>query len=156
VKPQSTTDLQSAYRMSVFITFSMMVSLVVYAAVVQIVRLGDRAPIASGALQVIRIVIFVSGLVVFVAARVARRAMLRKTAADGLEVLLGRLARASVVTSAFSEAPAVLGLALFFVGGVRTDFYAMALLSLVMFAMYFPRISVWKDWLGPAQHEQRA
>ena len=142
--------------MSVFITFSMMVSLVVYAAVVQIVRLGDRAPIASSTLQIVRLAIFVAGLVVFVAARVARRAMLRKTADDGLEVLLGRLARASVVTSALSEAPAVLGLALFFVGGVRTDFYVMALLSLAMFAMYFPRMSVWKDWQGTAQYERRA
>jgi hypothetical protein len=142
--------------MSVFITFSMMVSLVVYVVVVEIIRLGDRAPIAPGVLQVVRLASFAAGLAVFVAARVARRAMLRKTPTDPLEVLLARLTRVSVVTAALSEAPAVLGLALFFVGGRRTDFYVMAVLSVVMFAMYFPRMSVWKDWLGTAQYERRA
>jgi len=155
VRPQSTTDLQSAYRMSVFITFSMMVSLVVYAVVVQIVRLGDGGSIAPGVLQIVRLAVFVAGLAVFAAARIARRVALRKAPEDGLEALLARMTRASIVTAALSEAPAVLGLALYFVGGVRTDFYAMAVVSLVMFAMYFPRMSAWKDWLGTAQYERR-
>ncbi len=156
MKPQSTTDLQAAYRASVFITFSMLASLVVYAAVVQIIHLGDRAPVAPDTLKIVRLAVFVAGLAVFVAARVARRAMLRKKPTDGLEILLARLTRASVVTAALSEVPAVLGLAVRFIGGVRTDFYAMAVISLVMFAMYFPRISVWKDWLGTAQYDRPA
>ena len=94
-------------------------------------------------------------LAVFVAARFVRRSLFRGGATDGLDVILPRLLRASVIAAALSEAPAVMGLALFFVGGARTDFYTMALLSLVMFAMYFPRMSAWKDSLGTAQYEHR-
>jgi hypothetical protein len=155
VKPTSTTDLQNAYRVAVFITFSMMVSLVVYAVIVQLVPIGDRSSIEARTLRVVRFAVFAAGLAVFVAARFVRRSFFRKGPTDGLDVLLPRLLRAAVIAAALSEAPAVMGLALFFVGGARTDFYAMALLSLVMFAMYFPRMSAWKDSLGTAQYERR-
>lgn len=155
MNPTPTTDVRNAYRVAVFITFSMMVSLVVYAAIVQLVPIGDRSSIAPRTLQVVRLAVFAAGLAVFIAARFVRRSLFRGGPTDGLDVILPRLLRASVIAAALSEAPAVMGLALFFVGGARTDFYAMALLSLVMFAMYFPRMSAWKDGLGTAQYEHR-
>jgi hypothetical protein len=40
---------------------------------------------------------------------------------------------------------------LFIIGGQRGDFYMLGLMSLVMFAVYFPRMSQWNDWLGSAK-----
>jgi hypothetical protein len=96
------------------------------------------------------------GVLLIPVARVMRGALLRKSPADGLDTLLSKLTRASLVTSVLSEAPAVLGLVLFFIGGRREDFYILVLVSIVMFALSFPRMSAWKEWLGTAQRERRA
>ena len=156
MKPQATTDLQTAYRMSVFITFSMMASLVVYAVVVELVNLRARALVPVERLDVIRMAVVAVGVLLIPVARVVRGALLRRSPADGLDALLSRLTRASLVASVLSEAPAVLGLVLFFVSGRREDFYILVLVSIVMFALNFPRMSAWKEWLGTAQHDRRA
>jgi hypothetical protein len=153
---QPTTDLSAVYRTSVFLTLSMMASLVAYAAVVELINFRGRAVVPIERLDVIRVAVAAVGISLFVVARVVRKAMLRKSPADAVEVLLPRLARATMVTSAISETPAVMGVLLFFIGGKRVDFYLMALVSLAMFTAYFPRMSVWKDWLGPVRYEPRA
>jgi hypothetical protein len=127
----------------------MMMGLVLYAVVVELVNLRPRALVRVDNLDAVRLVIFAIGVLMLPAARVVRGALLRRSPADGLEVCLARLTRASLFAAALSEAPAVLGLALFFIDGRRQDFYLMILMSIAMFALNFPRLSAWREWLGP-------
>lgn len=137
--------------MAVLITLAMLSSLVVYATIVEILRSSAAAVRGVENLGVIRVIFFVLGAVHFLTARIFREVMLRKKPGESIEKLLSRLTRASIFTSALCEVPAVLGLVLFIIGGQRGDFYMLGLMSLVMFAVYFPRMSQWNDWLGSAK-----
>jgi hypothetical protein len=58
-----------------------------------------------------------------------------------------RLMTAAVVTYAFCESIAVLGLILYFLGGSPTDFYVFMLISLFFFSVYFPKYGRWGEWM---------
>jgi hypothetical protein len=58
-----------------------------------------------------------------------------------------RLMTAAVITYAFCESIAVLGLILYFLGGSPTDFYVFMLISLFFFSVYFPKYSRWEEWM---------
>jgi hypothetical protein len=58
-----------------------------------------------------------------------------------------RLMTAAVITYALCELIAVLGLALFFLGGSSTDFYVFMLISLFFFSVYFPKYGRWEEWM---------
>lgn len=47
-----------------------------------------------------------------------------------------------------SEAPGILGLILFLLGGLNIDFYLLLFASLLLVFMYFPRRSGWEEWLS--------
>jgi len=64
--------------------------------------------------------------------------------------LVQRLVTASVVALALCESSAIYGLVLFLLGGQRADFYGFAAFSLLGFAMYFPRRSLWEAWAPQA------
>jgi hypothetical protein len=59
--------------------------------------------------------------------------------------LVQRLFTERLVDLVLSESIAVYGLVLFLLGGRPLDFYGFAALSLVAFAVYFPRLSQWED-----------
>lgn len=73
-----------------------------------------------------------------------KRLLLRKTPADTMETLTLRLRVSSIITLAISEAPALYGLALYFSGGTRLDFYIFAGFSLMLLTIFFPRLSQWE------------
>ena len=44
--------------------------------------------------------------------------------------------------------PAIIGLVLFFLGGLYKDFYVLLFVSLVLIFMYFPRLKNWEAYLA--------
>jgi hypothetical protein len=80
--------------------------------------------------------------------RLAARSALRVRPGEDQRGLVSRLSRASVVTSALAEIPAVLGLVLFLLTGLSRDFYPLLFVSLFLEFMYFPRLRVWQDLAG--------
>jgi len=54
---------------------------------------------------------------------------------------------AAVITYAFCESIAVLGLVLYFLGGRPTDFYVFMLISLFFFSVYFPKYGWLEEWI---------
>jgi len=54
---------------------------------------------------------------------------------------------AAVITYAFCESIAVLGLVLYFLGGSSTDFYVFMVISLFFFSVYFPKYERWEEWM---------
>jgi hypothetical protein len=53
----------------------------------------------------------------------------------------------TTVTYALCESIAIYGLILFLIGGRRFDFYSLVILSLIFFAVTFPRYAQWEEWL---------
>jgi hypothetical protein len=58
-----------------------------------------------------------------------------------------RLVTLSIVRLAICEGVAVLGVALFLLGGRWADFCGLAVASLAAFAFNFPRRTLWEDWM---------
>jgi hypothetical protein len=75
-----------------------------------------------------------------------RRALLTRARAEAVATQPGRLVTTAVITAALAETPAILGLVLFMVFGLRADFYALLALSLALQAVYFPRLDGWREW----------
>ncbi len=57
-----------------------------------------------------------------------------------------RLVSASTISFALCEAIAIYGLVLFLINGARRDFYIFFCLSLLAFAVHFPREERWLEW----------
>lgn len=53
----------------------------------------------------------------------------------------------SIITAAICESPAILGLVLFMLTGIKRDFYFLLIVSLFLLFMYFPRYSHWQEEL---------
>ena len=149
-----TPDAEVACRRAQVLGVSLLLSLGVYAYVLRVIA-AQHAPFIGFApsidLRVLR--------VVFAVLAVADLAMLRfitphilagprpgATAARGSTVT-PRLLTLSIVRLAICEAVAVLGVALFLLGGRWADFCGFAVASLAAFAFNFPRRTLWEDWM---------
>ncbi len=140
--------LRSAFR-TLRVTYAGMVaSLGVYWLVVRLTRTVGAIPAGRGAYNEadwLRYPLWVvgAGLVVLVLAiRVwlLRPAMVRQRAlGTDAQAYLNAIFGAHVVVFALAEIPAILGLALYFVGGYLRDFGIMSALALCAFAAVFPR-----------------
>lgn len=75
-----------------------------------------------------------------------RRALLARSGAEGATAQSRRLITTAVITAALAEMPAILGLVLFMLLGLGGDFFALFALSLVLQAVYFPRLDGWREW----------
>jgi len=100
------------------------------------VRLGNRLSV--------RYAFFLAAAAAVVLIRVLNAAGLRRRKTAPPEAFLGRLRSVALLTLALAEAPALLGLALFLVGGYNVDFYGLMFVSLILLFMYFPRIRTWE------------
>jgi len=105
-------------------------------------RLGDRLSV--------RYAFYLAAAAAVVLIRVLNAVGLRRKKAASPEAFLGRLKTVALLTLALAEAPALLGLALFIVGGYNVDFYGLMFVSLILLFMYFPRARTWEACLQNA------
>jgi hypothetical protein len=105
-------------------------------------RIGDRLAVRYG--------FYLAAAAAVVLIRVLNALGLRRTKAASPEALLGRLRTVALLTLALAEVPALLGLALFLVGGYNLDFYGLLFVSLILLFMYFPRPRTWEAHLQNA------
>jgi hypothetical protein len=141
--------LETAYRNAVITCGAMAASTVLYVVAVAIVSIS-QAPFEGFAGQMqpagLRIALwtvaaFVAGLI-----GIVRRTLLGRSPAGDEVAQARRLVGTSITIAALAEVPAVLGLVLFMLSGIRGDFYALFVLSLVLQAVYFPRLEGWRQW----------
>lgn len=141
--------LEAAYRNAAIICGAMTASTLLYAAVVAVVSVSQapfegfagQSQASSLRIALWTVAVLEAGLIGF-----ARRALLARSRAEDSATQVGRLFTASVVTAAAAEIPAILGLVLFMLFGLRGDFYALFALSLALEAIYFPRLDGWREW----------
>jgi hypothetical protein len=142
--------LQTTYRTLQVTYAGMLSSLGVYWVVVMLIRKVGAIPASRSSYdetEWLRYPLYALGAGLFGLVLVLRQYLLsphrvreRATGSDA-PAYLNAIFAVHVIVFALAEIPAVLGLALYFLGGFLTDFYAMAAFSLGAFAAVFPRRS---------------
>ncbi len=141
--------LEAAHRNAVIICGAMAASTVLYALVVVGIGLtqapfeGFGGPAGHSNL---RVALWTAALAEAGLIGLARRALLARSRGEGAAAQARRLITTSVITAAFAEVPAILGLVLFMLWGLSGDFYALFALALALQAIYFPRLDGWREW----------
>lgn len=146
--PGSSQRLRASFRTLRVIYFGMLSSLLVYWIVVMLTRKVGSIPEGRGAYTEtdwLRYPLYVVGAGLTVLVAVLRRRLLepamvreRATGSDA-QSWLNAIVTAFVIIFALAEIPAILGLALYFVGGYLTDFWVMSVFTLFAFASAYPR-----------------
>lgn len=118
-------------------------AIVLYTVVVEaLVARGYAAPLPGGPLKY---AFYVLAAAAFPALKLAgaRLGARKATAAETARALTAL----SIVKAAAAELPAIAGLLLFLVTGLRADFYVLAVVALGLEIYHFPRLSAWEEKL---------
>jgi hypothetical protein len=135
---------------------AMVGSILVYWIVVQAIRKVGQIPRGRdifAAVDWLRYPLYVLGVAACVAVLVTRRRLFdpenvaRRARGQNLPEVLSALTSNQVLVFAVGEVPVILGLALYFVGGYLLDFYILAGLSAVAFALAYPSAVEWEQVL---------
>ena len=141
--------LETAYRNAAITCGAMLASTLLYPVAAVIVGLalapfeGFVGPTLPPGL---RIALWTTAIIVAGLMGIVRRALLGTSPAGDTAGQARRLVSTSVTIAALAEVPAILGLVLFMLSGLRGDFYVLFVLSLVLQAVYFPRLDGWRQW----------
>ena len=147
----SPEKLSRMFRTALFVAGAVLVALPLYVLAVEILkrsgaRLGLELP--AEALAPFRYALYGAAVVAVILLRVLRGVILRKNPDDSPDRLAHKLLQASILTSALSEVPALLGVVLYLAAGFYRDFYILLIVSLFLMFMFFPRYRNWADWAG--------
>jgi F0F1-type ATP synthase membrane subunit c/vacuolar-type H+-ATPase subunit K len=166
MQPIRNDELRKAYKITAFIGLAMFASLVVYAAVVELIKkqnapFGGFGPLPPDVFSTLRYALLGVVVVEFFAIRLLNRLMLSgkvplrssaMTVPFAPEVQ--RLVTAAIVTYALCESVAIYGLVLFLIQGNTSDFYFFLALSFACFGIYFPKYSAWEEWIAERERER--
>ena len=145
----SSVGLETAYRNAAITCGAILASTLLYPVAVAIVTIY-QAPFEGFAGQTlpasVRIALWTAAASVAGLIGIVRRALLRRSRAGNEEAQARRLVSTALTIAALAELPAVLGLVLFMLSGMRVDFYALFVLSVALQAIYFPRLEGWRQW----------
>jgi hypothetical protein len=146
-------EMRTHLRAAVVVGMAIIISLVVYLALVEVLRSvlkpfrGFAAASAGGGGQTLRLALFGAAAIVVLLILVLRHSLFRVPAASDPAAAYRRLQGASFMVLVLGEIPAVLGLALFLIAGDYVDFYALFFASLVLTFINYPRRAAWEDAL---------
>ncbi len=142
--------LKDAYRTCRLVGVAVMASLLVYAVIVATGQVWHKpflGPLRVAHSLILRYAFYGAAIAIVVVTRILNSLMMRTSVRDDQNALIRKLSRTAVVSMSLGEGPAVLGLALFLLGGFSRDFYMLLAVSLVLEFMYFPRLRNWQDFI---------
>jgi F0F1-type ATP synthase membrane subunit c/vacuolar-type H+-ATPase subunit K len=139
-------ELKRVYRLATIIGIAMISSLFIYVFVVEFIKVNVNINInlPSSMADFLRYLFFAIAIVEFLLIRFLRSHMISGPSSPAK---IQKLFSMAVITYALCESVAIYGLILFLIGGRRFDFYSLMILSLIFFAIYFPRYAQWEEWL---------
>jgi len=143
-------ELRAHLRPATLVGAAILGCLVIYLVLVEVLRLVLKPFSGFGALsqqQPVRLAAYGLGVLVVLFILLFRNRLFGRRPEEDRLTALRRLQRAWIIVLVLGEVPAVLGLALFLIGGQTSDFRALLLVSLVLTFMNFPRSSAWEEWL---------
>ena len=144
------SGLRKAYRTSSLVGAAVIASLFLYAVVVEVGRAWLKPFLGFARVEnalVLRYAFYTAAIVIVISSRILNSLILRKSRQDDPKAIIRKLSLAAIVSMALGEGPAVMGLALFLLGGFSRDFYMLLIVSLFLEFMYFPRLRNWEDYL---------
>ena len=147
------------YRMATVIGYGMIGTLLIFTAVVETLKAmnhGTEGFLPPSALELLRYLLLGMTFIEFFMIRIVRKMILsgggRMSAlsnqGDPLLSKVQKLFTAAIVTFALCESAGIYGLVLFIIGGSSFDFYLFVFLSLVLFAVTFPKYPQWEEWVN--------
>jgi hypothetical protein len=141
--------LETAYRNAAITCGAMLASTLLYpvAAIIVGLSLAPFEGFVGPAMPIgLRVALWTAAIVVAGLMGIVRRALLGTSPVGDTAGQARRLVSTSITIAALAEVPAILGLVLFMLSGLRGDFYVLFVLSLVLQAVYFPRLDGWRQW----------
>ncbi len=154
-------DLKSRYRKAVFIWIDMVFSIFIYALAVEIMKrnsafLKPTSPLQEGGMPVFILLIF--AILTLFMIKYIHNQILHSVPSDNpagsKNPLAPRLLKASLVSNIICESVAIYGLILFGLTKNPFDFYIFMVLSLVYFALSFPRYTQWEEWIQETERKE--
>jgi hypothetical protein len=167
MQTQSDEELRKAYKITVIIGVFMMSSLLVYAAVVELIKkefapFAGFSPLPDDQVTMLRYALLGLAAVAFFLIRYLKRVMPTPKSPSGISQIYGQYSpevqkcmTVEIVTFALCESVAIYGLVLFLIQGNSMDFYVFLLLSLFYFAIYFPRFGTWEEFMKEKEKAER-
>jgi hypothetical protein len=139
-------ELKKTYRMAVFIGVAMILSVLIYAALVELLK-ANLKPFKgfspTSTMEILKYLFFAVAVAEFFVIRFIRGRVL---AIEGpLSSRTSKLLSVTIITYAICESNAIFGLILFLIGGSSFDFYIFMVISIFFYAVYFPRYSQWEE-----------
>jgi len=144
------SGLRKAYRTSSLVGAAVIASLFLYAVVVEVGRAWLKPFLGFARVEnalVLRYAFYAAAIVIVISSRILNSLILRKSRQDDPKAIIRKLSLAAIVSMALGEGPAVMGLALFLLGGFSRDFYMLLIVSLFLEFRYFPRLRNWENYL---------
>jgi F0F1-type ATP synthase membrane subunit c/vacuolar-type H+-ATPase subunit K len=144
VDERHTQELRRVYRLAVIIGVAMISSLLIYVFIVEFLKVRVPIHAPSSTVDLLRYLFFGMAIVDFFVIKFLRGQMVSGAPSPAK---IQKLLSMTILTYALCESVAIYGLILFLIGGRRFDFYSLVILSLIFFAIYFPRYAQWEEWL---------
>jgi F0F1-type ATP synthase membrane subunit c/vacuolar-type H+-ATPase subunit K len=141
-----TEELKRVYRLATIIGIAMISCLLIYAFIVEFIKVNVNINInlPSSMVDLLRYLFFGIAIGEFLLIKFLRSRMVSGAPSPAK---IQKLLSMTIFTYALCESVAIYGLILFLIGGKRFDFYSLMILSLIFFAIYFPRYAQWEEWL---------
>ena len=151
-------ELKSSYRKAVFLWIAMLGGIFIYLVLVELLKSEVHfLKKDSSSPEVMPIKYFLlsfAGLTPFMICFV-RSQILCGRAGKSFKNSSKRLLGCSLATNLLCETVAITALSLFFLTRNPLDFYPLMVLSLVLFAYFFPRYNQWKEWVEKVEAVER-
>jgi magnesium-transporting ATPase (P-type) len=160
IDPKIQDELKKAHRLNVMIYIAMIVSMFVYAGVVEYMKrsavpTGQAIDLSGSDANMFRNILIIIALLEYFIIRFVRHMMLsRKIIAPRISGVksqfsppVAQLFAASIMTYALCYTIIVYGFVLFMLSGVTMNFYIFMIIALVFFALFRPQYSQWEDWM---------
>lgn len=147
---ENEADLQREYRTTAVVAWAIGASLVVYTIIVELTKFRHHpfTGFSPRSVTPVKDVFLFAVLLVLVIIRKVRSSILKKEKTDTRKMVLNKLKTAAIATFALCEIPAVMGLVIFFMGGLDKEYYILLTCSIVAMFVYFPRFRHWQAFLG--------
>lgn len=158
MEPYTDESLRKGYRLAVYICCAMIASVFIYTGVVEYLAATNApfsgfSPMPAEVYGKLRLILLGVAIVDFALIPFIRNRALAggnrpgNALASNLPEPVMRLVTASIVSFALCESIAIYGLVLFLINGGRPEFYLFLIIALAAFAVHFPRLARWQEWL---------
>jgi len=153
--------VKKAHRQATLIGVAMISSLFIYVIVVESIKSYFQGMAPLFIVEILRYLFFGLTFVEFFLIGFLRKRLLSFGAVMDVfsdqgktfSPMAQKLLTVTIISYALCESVAIYGLILFLIGGKRLDFYTFLILSLIYFAVYFPRYNRWEE-LSKRAHER--